>query len=102
MLVVGAGPTGLALATQLRTYDTPFRIVDRSLDRARESRAPAIQPRTLEMLAGLGVTDDLVERGSTAVRLHLGTRRPLPPRTCLHHRTAPTTTGPSGGGPAPR
>ncbi|OXS37006.1 FAD-dependent monooxygenase [Streptomyces sp. XY006] len=42
VLVVGAGPTGLALATQLRAYDTPFRIVDRSLDRARESRAPAI------------------------------------------------------------
>ncbi|MGI5430744.1 FAD-dependent monooxygenase [Streptomyces sp. CA-179760] len=71
VLVVGAGPTGLALATQLRAYDTPFRIVDRSPDRARESRAPAIQPRTLEMLAGFGVTDDLVDRGSMAVRLHL-------------------------------
>jgi 2-polyprenyl-6-methoxyphenol hydroxylase-like FAD-dependent oxidoreductase len=71
VLVVGAGPTGLALATQLRAYETPFRIVDRSLDRARESRAPAIQPRTLEMLAGFGVTDELVDRGSTAVRLHL-------------------------------
>ncbi|WP_039934453.1 FAD-dependent monooxygenase [Streptomyces viridochromogenes] len=74
VLVVGAGPTGLALATQLRAYDTPFRIVDRSLDRAQESRAPAIQPRTLEMLAGPGVTDDLVDRGSTAVRLQLHLR----------------------------
>jgi 2-polyprenyl-6-methoxyphenol hydroxylase-like FAD-dependent oxidoreductase len=71
VLVVGAGPTGLALATQLRAGDTPFRIVDRSLDRARESRAPAIQPRTLEMLSAFGVADDLVERGNTAVRLHL-------------------------------
>ncbi|CAL9353006.1 3-(3-hydroxy-phenyl)propionate_3-hydroxycinnamic acid hydroxylase [Streptomyces sp. enrichment culture] len=71
VLVVGAGPTGLALATQLRACETPFRIVDRSLDRARESRAPAIQPRTLEMLSAFGVADDLVERGSTAVRLHL-------------------------------
>ncbi|KDN75624.1 monooxygenase [Streptomyces olindensis] len=71
VLVVGAGPTGLALATQLRAYETRFRIIDRSPDRARESRAPAIQPRTLEQLAGLGVSDDLVDRGSTAVRLHL-------------------------------
>ncbi|MEU6915484.1 FAD-dependent monooxygenase [Streptomyces olindensis] len=71
VLVVGAGPTGLALATQLRAYGTRFRIVDRSPDRARESRAPAIQPRTLEQLAGFGVTDDLVDRGSTTVRLHL-------------------------------
>ncbi|MFI8835832.1 FAD-dependent monooxygenase [Streptomyces afghaniensis] len=71
VLVVGAGPTGLALATQLRAYDTLFRIVDRSLDRARESRAPAIQPRTLEMLAAFGVTDELVDRGNAAVRLRL-------------------------------
>lgn len=71
VLVVGAGPTGLALATQLRACETPFRIVDRSLDRARESRAPAIQPRTLEMLSAFGVADDLVDRGSSAVRLHL-------------------------------
>ncbi|GAA2280203.1 FAD-dependent monooxygenase [Streptomyces hawaiiensis] len=71
VLVVGAGPTGLALATQLRAYGTPFRIVDRSLDRARESRAPAIQPRTLEMLSAFGVADDLVGRGNAAVGLHL-------------------------------
>ncbi|MFJ4821284.1 FAD-dependent monooxygenase [Streptomyces sp. NPDC088801] len=71
VLVVGAGPTGLALATRLRDCGTPFRIVDRSLDRARESRAPAIQPRTLEMLSAFGVADDLVDRGSPAVRLHL-------------------------------
>lgn len=68
VLVVGAGPTGLALATQLRAYATPFRIVDRSPDRARESRAPAIQPRTLEMPAGLGVTDDLVDCGVPGTR----------------------------------
>ncbi|MFD5163869.1 FAD-dependent monooxygenase [Streptomyces hawaiiensis] len=79
VLVVGAGPTGLALATQLCACDAPFRIVDRSLDRARESRAPAIQPRTLEMLSAFGVADDLVDRGSTAVRLHLHL-----PRRVLH------------------
>ncbi|MER7479205.1 FAD-dependent monooxygenase [Streptomyces sp. NPDC126510] len=71
VLVVGAGPTGLALATQLRACETPFRIVDRSLDRAKESRAPAIQPRTLEMLSAFGVADDLVDRGNAAVGLHL-------------------------------
>lgn len=45
VLVVGAGPTGLALAAQLCAYGTRFRIVDRSLDRARKSRALAVQPR---------------------------------------------------------
>ena len=34
-----------------------FRIVDRQPDQAHESRALAIQPRTLEVLAGLGLAD---------------------------------------------
>ncbi|MET9828022.1 FAD-dependent monooxygenase [Streptomyces sp. NPDC006385] len=70
-LVVGAGPTGLALAAQLRAHGAGFRLVDRSLDRARESRALGIQPRTLEALAGFGVTDLLVARGNPAMRLRL-------------------------------
>jgi 2-polyprenyl-6-methoxyphenol hydroxylase-like FAD-dependent oxidoreductase len=71
VLVVGAGPTGLALAAQLRTYGTTFRIVDRSLDRVRESRALAIQPRTLEALAPFGVTDELIGRGNPAMQLRM-------------------------------
>ncbi|MGW1783812.1 FAD-dependent monooxygenase [Streptomyces sp. NPDC002143] len=71
VLVVGAGPTGLALAAQLRTYGTAFRIVDRSLDRAQESRALVIQPRTLEALAPFGVTDELVGRGNPALQLRM-------------------------------
>ncbi|MFC4464913.1 FAD-dependent monooxygenase [Streptomyces xiangluensis] len=71
VLVVGAGPTGLALAAQLRAYGSRFRIVDRSLDRVRESRALAIQPRTLEALAGFGVTEELVARGNPAMRLRM-------------------------------
>ncbi|MGI5379288.1 FAD-dependent monooxygenase [Streptomyces sp. CA-251387] len=71
VLVVGAGPTGLALAAQLRAYGSKFRIVDRSPDRVRESRALGIQPRTLEALAGFGVTDRLVSRGNPAMRLRL-------------------------------
>ncbi|WP_405653824.1 FAD-dependent monooxygenase [Streptomyces sp. NBC_00019] len=71
VLVVGGGPTGLALAAQLRSYGTRFRIVDRSTDRVHESRALAIQPRTLEALAGLGVTDGLVAWGNPAMKLRM-------------------------------
>ncbi|GIH03634.1 oxygenase [Rhizocola hellebori] len=76
VLVVGAGPTGLSLAAQLAAYGTNMRIVDRNLDRASESRALAIQPRTLEVLAGLGVTEELVALGNRAVqlRMHAGRR----------------------------
>ncbi|WP_344015345.1 FAD-dependent monooxygenase [Streptomyces thermospinosisporus] len=71
VLVVGAGPTGLALAAQLRANGTKFRIIDRSLDRVHESRALAIQPRTLEALAGFGVTDELIARGNPAMQLRM-------------------------------
>jgi 2-polyprenyl-6-methoxyphenol hydroxylase-like FAD-dependent oxidoreductase len=73
VLVVGAGPTGLALAAQLRAFGTDFRIIDRQFDRVRESRALAVQPRTLEVLSGLGVADTMVERGNPTVRLQLHT-----------------------------
>ncbi len=69
VLIVGAGPTGLTLAAQLQTFGVTFRIVDRLLDRARESRALAIQARTLEILQGLGIAERLVSAGRTSTRL---------------------------------
>jgi 2-polyprenyl-6-methoxyphenol hydroxylase-like FAD-dependent oxidoreductase len=76
VLIVGAGPTGLTLAAQLETMGATCRIVDRQLDRVHESRALAVQPRTLEVLCGLGVTQELVARGNDAVwvQLHAGGR----------------------------
>lgn len=76
VLVVGAGPTGLALAAQLAAFGASFRVVDRQLDRAHESRALAVQPRTLEVLASVGVAETMVERGNPTVRLqmHSGAR----------------------------
>ncbi|MEJ3742551.1 FAD-dependent monooxygenase [Actinomycetes bacterium KLBMP 9797] len=71
VLVVGAGPTGLALAAQLAAFRVRHRIVDRAPDRVHESRALAIQPRTLEALAGFGVTERLVATGNRGVRLRL-------------------------------
>ncbi|GAA4711549.1 hypothetical protein Prum_103020 [Phytohabitans rumicis] len=51
-------------------------MIDRAADRVHESRALAIQPRTLEVLAGLGITEHLVVAGNPAVqlRLHTGKR----------------------------
>ena len=73
-LIVGAGPTGLALAAQLRWIGVPFRIIDRSLDRTQESRALAVQARTLEILDSLNLGDALAARGNTSARLvvHFG------------------------------
>jgi 2-polyprenyl-6-methoxyphenol hydroxylase-like FAD-dependent oxidoreductase len=76
VLVVGAGPTGLTLAAQLHAFGATCRILDRQPDRVRESRALAVQPRSLEVLRGLGVAQELIERGNDAVwvQLHAGGR----------------------------
>jgi 2-polyprenyl-6-methoxyphenol hydroxylase-like FAD-dependent oxidoreductase len=71
VLVVGAGPTGLALAAQLEALGATVRIVDRQLDRVHESRALVVLPRTLEVLRGLGISEKLVERGNDAVQLQM-------------------------------
>src|SRR5687768_4031488 len=71
VLVVGAGPTGLTLAAQLRRFGAVVRIVDLAHDRMHESRALAVQPRTLEVLRDLGLADELVTRGNPGVRLML-------------------------------
>src|SRR5215207_215058 len=70
-LIVGAGPTGLALAAQLHAFGARFRLIDRLEDRGRESRALGVQARTLELLQTLGLGEALVARGSTSTRLVL-------------------------------
>jgi 2-polyprenyl-6-methoxyphenol hydroxylase-like FAD-dependent oxidoreductase len=71
VLIVGAGPTGLTLAAQLSAFGIRARLVDRSLDRARESRALAVQARTLEILQSLNLGETLVARGNPSARLFL-------------------------------
>jgi 2-polyprenyl-6-methoxyphenol hydroxylase-like FAD-dependent oxidoreductase len=75
-VIVGAGPTGLTLAAQLQQFGSSVRIVDRQLDRVHESRALAVQPRTLEVLRGLWLAQTLVERGndSSQLQIHAGDR----------------------------
>jgi 2-polyprenyl-6-methoxyphenol hydroxylase-like FAD-dependent oxidoreductase len=76
LLVVGAGPTGLALALQAVDHGAAVRVVERRTDPFRPSRALMVHARTLEVLRPLGVTDDLLDRADTAprARLHLGSR----------------------------
>jgi 2-polyprenyl-6-methoxyphenol hydroxylase-like FAD-dependent oxidoreductase len=76
-LVVGAGPTGLALALQATDHGARVRIVERRPEAFQPSRALILHPRTLEVLRPLGVTDAMLARADTAPRadLRLGHRR---------------------------
>lgn len=65
VLVVGAGPTGLALACELYRHGVPCRLVEASHMPGDRSKAIALWPRTLEIMADLGVADAAVARGLT-------------------------------------
>jgi 2-polyprenyl-6-methoxyphenol hydroxylase-like FAD-dependent oxidoreductase len=63
ILIVGAGPTGLALAAELRRQKADPLIIDRQIAGANTSRACVVHARTLEVLEPLGVTADLLAQG---------------------------------------
>jgi 2-polyprenyl-6-methoxyphenol hydroxylase-like FAD-dependent oxidoreductase len=63
VVVVGAGPVGLAVAVGLRLHGHDVVVVDQQAEGTNTSRACVIHPRTLEVLEELGVTDRLVELG---------------------------------------
>ncbi|MET9275506.1 FAD-dependent monooxygenase [Kribbella sp. NPDC003557] len=73
VLVVGAGPTGLALALQAQALGAEVRVIDRRPEAARPSRAMMLHARSLEVLRPLGVADALLRYADSAptVRLHL-------------------------------
>ncbi|MBW5483788.1 FAD-dependent oxidoreductase [Streptomyces bambusae] len=77
--VVGAGPTGLALAITLAEAGVDFVLLDRQADIPRTSRAGVVHARTLEVLQELGCADELVERGLPVSRFTVrdGSRRLL-------------------------
>ncbi|WP_164543517.1 FAD-dependent oxidoreductase [Streptomyces mobaraensis] len=63
VVVVGAGPTGLALAIALRRYGLDVLVVEKEPSTKREARACVIWQRALEALRDLGCAEDLVRAG---------------------------------------
>jgi 2-polyprenyl-6-methoxyphenol hydroxylase-like FAD-dependent oxidoreductase len=77
--IVGAGPTGLALAVTLASAGVEFVIVDRLAEGRNTSRAAVVHARTLEVLDDLGASAELVARGIPVTRFAVrdGSRRLL-------------------------
>jgi 2-polyprenyl-6-methoxyphenol hydroxylase-like FAD-dependent oxidoreductase len=63
VLIVGAGPVGLATAIEMTRRGLAVQIVDQETGTAEESRAIGINPRTLDLLEPSGATDRLIEAG---------------------------------------
>lgn len=68
VLIVGAGPSGLTLATSLVKRDITTSVVDRQAAGANTSRAAVVNARTLEVLDDLDVSRRLVKEGVQAPR----------------------------------
>ncbi len=63
VLIVGAGPTGLNLALRLKRHGVAFRIIDQASGPGTQSRALAVQARTLEFYRQVGLADRVVAAG---------------------------------------
>jgi 2-polyprenyl-6-methoxyphenol hydroxylase-like FAD-dependent oxidoreductase len=66
VLVVGAGPTGLMLANQLARRGVRVMIIDRHSGPAQQSRAMAVQARTLEIYAKMDIVGQALALGEKA------------------------------------
>jgi 2-polyprenyl-6-methoxyphenol hydroxylase-like FAD-dependent oxidoreductase len=71
VLIAGAGPTGLALAIELKRAGVPVRIIDKSEQPAQHSQALVVQARTLEQFERYGIADEAVKRGRKLQRARL-------------------------------
>ncbi len=71
VLIVGAGPTGLALACQLIRYGIEFVIVDQKESITPYSKAIGVQARTLELYQQIDLADRLVALGTVVKGVRL-------------------------------
>ena len=71
VLIVGAGPSGLAMAISLSNQGVPYKIIDKNEGPGTASRAMSIQSRVLEFYQQFGFADRIVENGIEADTLNL-------------------------------
>lgn len=80
VLIVGAGPAGLAAALFLSRRDVPVRIIDAADEPTRTSKALGVNPRTLDLLEDTGVAARILSEAQEMRTLS------------LHHNGRPLTT----------
>jgi len=63
VLIIGAGPTGLMMASQLSRFGIDYIIIDQKTTITDKSKALAVQARTMEVYQQMGIAEDAVEQG---------------------------------------
>ena len=69
VLVVGAGPTGMTAAIELKRMGVPVRLIERSAEPSTTSRALVVQARTLELFAQRGKVQPMLDKGNPAQKV---------------------------------
>ncbi|MGI3780363.1 MAG: FAD-dependent oxidoreductase, partial [Janthinobacterium lividum] len=72
VVVVGAGPVGLWVASELALQGVQVTILEKRTHRSSNSRALGIHPRTLEILAMRGLTRTFLPAGRPVSQWHFG------------------------------
>jgi 2-polyprenyl-6-methoxyphenol hydroxylase-like FAD-dependent oxidoreductase len=77
VLVVGAGPIGLAMAVELARYGVTVRVVEKAVQRTDKSKAIVIWSRTLEMFDRMGCSASFLAAGfkTTGANIGLATKQ---------------------------
>ncbi|MEJ6981034.1 FAD-dependent monooxygenase [Pedobacter sp. P351] len=71
VIIIGAGPSGLMMAAQLLRFGIQPIIIDSKTEITRESRALAVQARSLEILRQMGLDEIALKEGNIAKGLIL-------------------------------
>ncbi|MEQ1954492.1 FAD-dependent monooxygenase [Mesorhizobium yinganensis] len=71
VLVAGAGPVGLTMASELARFGVSVRVVDKASQRTDKSKALVLWPRTLELLQELAPVDDFIAAGQKVVTANM-------------------------------
>jgi len=71
VIIIGAGPTGLALACQLTRYGIDFIVVEKNQGVTPYSKALGVHARTLEIYEQLDLAKKAVELGTVAGRVRI-------------------------------
>lgn len=74
LLIVGAGPTGLAAACDALRHGLTVRLVERRESRAPYSKALVVHARTMEILERLGCAEAILKGGAKFRALNIHTR----------------------------
>jgi 2-polyprenyl-6-methoxyphenol hydroxylase-like FAD-dependent oxidoreductase len=71
VIIVGAGPCGLSLASQLHRYQIDFEIFDKHNSTTELSKATVIHARSLEIFDEIGIAKEIIKQGKIVERFNI-------------------------------